>query len=122
MHLPRMTTRGMLMAVAWAAVAQAAYVALLRAEWAGNPLLGFAIVVACAVSLATVGVREAFNRQRSKAGGQGAGQALLKSLTVAVVLIGATDIVFVASYLFLSHGRWYVVPLVDGEREPNLPG
>jgi hypothetical protein len=117
-----MTTHGLLMAVACAAVAQAVYLALLREEWAGNPLLGFVIVAACVVCSTAVALREAFNRQRSKGGEVGTRKALLRSLTAAVVLIGATDTVFVASYLFLTHGRWYVVPFVDGEPELNLPG
>jgi len=65
----------------------------------------------------------AFNRLRAMGGGGGTRwKALLKSLAVAVVLIGGTDTAFVASYLFLSDGRWYVVPEVDGPRVLNLAG
>ncbi|AGA25120.1 hypothetical protein [Singulisphaera acidiphila] len=123
MSRTRMTTRGMLMAVACAAVTQATYLALLREEWDGNPLIGFLIVASCVVCLAAVAAQGAFNRMRANGGGEGARwKAFFKSLALAAVLIGVTDTVFIASYLLLSHGRWYVVSVVDGPRELNLAG
>ncbi len=115
MRWPQATMHEMLMAVACASVALAAFGALQREECHGNALLGFWIVAVCVVGAAVItAVRACKQRFGLK--------TLLRSLAVAVVLIGVPDAVFVASYLFLSDGRWYVVPSVDGPRMVNRTG
>jgi hypothetical protein len=122
-RLPRVrfTVRLLMVAVVTAAVAVAAHQALRREE--GDPLIGFVIVASCVACLAAIAASRDLRR-----GPGGESRTVsrcwlpLRSLAVAVVLIGAPDAVFVAAYLVLSGGRWYTVPYVDGPRVLNAEG
>jgi hypothetical protein len=63
MRMPGIKTRGLLLAVAWVAVALAVCLALQREG--GDPLFGLLIVVASMASLAAISVPREFERSRS---------------------------------------------------------
>jgi hypothetical protein len=123
MQMRRIKVRGLLLVVAWAAVALAAATSSALEE--GDPWFGAVAIAASVVCLAALVASGEFARRGAVAGMGGVIPrwcVLLRSLTVAAGLIGVPDVALVAAYWCSCEGRWYVVPYLHGPRVLNRDG